>query len=118
MIIINIAGTVGLTKIPSIEKTEDFIYRFEIKRGTPLHDPNEPHLLAFENGTSKAGIFHSLDVTVFRDGQKTVDVELQSFEHWRDSNLTCVRFKFHDTTHNVIEHDYLLSVILRYLEGH
>ena len=41
-------GAQPMTKIPSIEKTEDFIYRLEIKRGTPLHDPNVPHLLAFE----------------------------------------------------------------------
>jgi hypothetical protein len=111
----NRKGVDQMTKIPSIEKTEDFIYRFEVRIGTPLHDSDKPHLLVFEAGTSKAGTFHSLDVTVFRDGQQSTDVELRSFEHRREPNMTFVKFSFHDAMHNVMEHNYLLSLILRYL---
>jgi hypothetical protein len=104
-----------MTKIPSIEKTEDFIYRFEIKGGTPLHDPENPHLLAFEEFIGPVGSFHSLDVTILKDKQRANDLEFQSFEHVRQPNMTYVKFKFLDYAGRVTEHDYLLKVILRYL---
>ena len=105
-----------MTKIPSIEKTEDFIYRSEIKKGTPLHDPDVPHLLAFELHTGPGGTLHSMDVTTIRDGQHANDVEFRSFEHVRQHpKITYLKFIFHDNSNRVIEHDYLLTVILRYL---
>jgi hypothetical protein len=104
-----------MTRIPSTEKTEDFIYRFEIKKGTPLHDPDKPHLLVHENWTSVAGSFHSMDVTILRDGQRANDIEFLSFERVRQPDMTFVKFTYYDSTHRVMDHDYLLTVILRYL---
>ncbi len=104
-----------MTKIPSIEKTEDFIYRLEIKRGTPLHDPSVPNLLAFDQLFGSAGAFHSMDVTILRDGQRANDIDFHSFEHVRQCEMIYVKFKFHDNTTRVTDHDYLLTVILRYL---
>jgi hypothetical protein len=105
-----------MTKIPSIEKTDDFIYRFEIRIGTLLHDPADPHLLAVEQYTDPASAFHSIDVSVSRDKRRAVDVEFRGFEHCRGVNMTCVKFKFLDHAHHVSNHDYLLTVILRYLQ--
>ena len=104
-----------MTKIPSIEKTEDFIYRLEIKRGTPLHDPSVPNLLAFDQFIGSAGAFHSMDVTILRDGQRANDIEFHTFEHACQADMTYVRFTFHDHANRVPDHDYLLTVILRYL---
>jgi hypothetical protein len=105
-----------MTKIPSTEKTDDFIYRSEIKKGTTLHDAEAPHLLAFEIYTEHRGPFHSMDVTTLRDGLRVDDIEFQSFEHVRQHpNITYLRFRFCDNSNHVSEHDYLLIVILRYL---
>jgi hypothetical protein len=105
-----------MTRIPSIEKTDDFIYRIEIKRGAPLHDPNAPHLLAFEQFTGPpVGVFHSVDVTILRDRQRVSDIEFRSFEHSPDRNMTYVKFAFYDHANCITDHDYLLTVILRYL---
>jgi hypothetical protein len=109
-----IAGTTSLTKIPSIEKTDDFIYRFEIKKSTP-HVSDDPHLLVFEGGVGPGKGFHSMDVTILRDGQRTKNVELRSFEHFPEPNLTYIKFEFYDASHKISDHDYLLTVILRYL---
>ena len=71
-----------MTKIPSIEETEDFIYRFEIKKGAPLHDPGNPHFLVFEQFIGPTGVFHSMDVYRFSEqGLHANDIELRSFEH-------------------------------------
>ena len=104
-----------MTKIPSIEKTEDFIYRFAINRGAPLHDPDGPHLLAFEQFIGPGGAFHSMDVITLRDGQRVKDIEFYSFEHIRQCDITYVKFTFYDHANCVTDHDYLLTVILRYL---
>ena len=104
-----------MTKIPSIEKTEDFIYRLEIKRGTLLYDPNAPHLLAFDQLTDHVGTFHSMDVVALRDGQRANDMEFHSFEHVRHAGIAHVKFRFYDNTNRVSEHNYILKVILRYL---
>jgi hypothetical protein len=105
-----------MTKIPSIEKTEDFIYRIEIKRGAPLHNPDGPHLLAFEQFIGPGGgAFHSVDVTILRDRQRVNDIDFYSFEHIRQCDITYVKFTFYDHAHCVTDHDYLLTVILRYL---
>ena len=51
-----------MTRMLSIEKACDFIYRFEIKQGAPLRDPNAANLLAFEQFIGPtAGAFHSVD---------------------------------------------------------
>ena len=34
-----------MTKIPSIEKTDDYIYRATRSKGAPIEDPNDPDLL-------------------------------------------------------------------------
>ena len=91
-----------MTKIPSIETTEDFIYRLEIKWGTPLHDPDMPHLLAFEQFIGPAGTFHSMDVTTLRDGQHVKDIEFRSFEHVSQRDMTYTKFTFHDNANCVI----------------
>jgi hypothetical protein len=104
-----------MTRIPSTEKTEDFIYRFEIKKGTPLYNSDEPNLLVLEDFVGPAGVFHSLDVTVLKDGQRANDIEFRSFEHVCQPNMTYVKFKFYDMTQNTMEHDFLLTIVLRYL---
>lgn len=104
-----------MTKIPSIEKTDDFIFRSEIKKGTAQHDPDAPHLLVFDLFAKPAGPFHSMDVTALKDGFRTNDIEIYSFEHLRHSDIAYVRFKFYDNANLVSEHHYLLTVILRYL---
>jgi len=38
-----------MAKIPSIEKTDDFIYRFEVKKSS-RGVSDDPHLLVFEGG--------------------------------------------------------------------
>jgi hypothetical protein len=103
-----------MTKIPSIEKTDDFIYRFVIKRDSPLHDPDDPHLLMIDEFVGPGGSLHSIDMTVLRDGQRANDIEFRSFEHVRDPSMTWLKFKFRDYTNQVSEHEYLLTVILRY----
>jgi hypothetical protein len=105
-----------LARIPSTEKTKDFIYRVEVKKGTPLHDPNAPTLLVFEDYVAPAGAFHSLDVTVLRDEQPAPGIDLCSFEHMRERNMSYVKFIFNDATHCVLDHDYLLTMILRYFD--
>ena len=104
-----------MIKIPSIEKTEDFIYRIQIKKGAPLHDPDAPHLLTFEQFIGPAGAFHSIDLTILRDGQRANEIEFRSFEHVPQDNITYVKFTFYDNANRAVEHDYLLTVILRYL---
>jgi hypothetical protein len=105
-----------MTKIPSTEETGDFIYRFEIKKGTPPYNPDNPNHLVTEQFIGPTGVFHSMDITVFRDKVRANDVEFCGFEHLRDSNLTFVRFTLHDRVHHVIDHDYLLTIVLRYLQ--
>ena len=43
------------------------------------------------------------------------DIEFRSFEHVSQRDMTYTKFTFHDNANYVIEHDYLLTVILRYL---
>ena len=104
-----------MTKIPSIEKTADFIFRSEIKKGTVQHEPDAPHLLFFFLFVTPVGPFHSVDVVTFRDGRRTNDIEFYSFEHMRSGNTAYATFKFYDYANVITEHDYLLTVILRYL---
>ena len=104
-----------MARIPSTERTDDFIYRFEIKTGTPLPDPDDPHLLVIEGFVGPAGLFHSMDLTISRDGQRANDIEFRSFEHFREPNMTHVKFMFRDKTYHVIRHAYMLTIILRYL---
>jgi hypothetical protein len=102
-------------KIPSTEKTNDFIYRVEIKKSDHRHGHDDPNLLDFELAIEPAGAFHSMDVTILRDGQRATDVEFRSFELWRDPNMSYFKMTFHENTHRITDHDYLLTIILRYL---
>jgi len=104
-----------MTKIPSIEITEDFIYRLEVQKGTESLDPNDPHLLVFDQFVDASGVLHSLDFTVRRDRQRALDVEFRGFKHLRQPNMTYVKLTFHDDGHRASEHHYLLTIVLRYL---
>jgi hypothetical protein len=103
-----------MAKIPSTEKTDDFIYRFEVKNSS-RGVSEDPHLLVFEGGIGPGNGFHSMDVTILRDRQRANDVELHSFERFPEPNMTYIKFAFYDASHMVSDHDYLLTVILRYL---
>ncbi len=70
-----------MTKIPSIEQTNDFIYRIEVAKGARLADANCPNLLMFEGYSESVGPLHSLDVTVLRDGLRATDIEFRGCEH-------------------------------------
>ena len=104
-----------MTKIPSTQKTDDFIHRLEVKRGSRPNFSNDPHLLEFDHFIESLGTFHSIDVSVLRDGRIVTDVDFLSFDHNRQHNATYIRFKFRDSENYVVDHDYLLTVILRYL---
>ena len=104
-----------MTKIPCTEKTDDFIFRLEVKKGSPPQFSNDPHLLELITSSNRSRTFHSIDVSVLRDGRGVTDVDFLSFEHSRQDNVTYIRFKFHDNENYVVQHDYLLTVILRYL---
>lgn len=102
-----------MAKIPSTEKTNDFIYRMEVKSGTSLR-ADDPHLLIIEEFVGPAGSLHSMDITILRDGQRVDEVEFRSFEHSRQPNITYIKLVFYDHAHNVVRHNYLLTIVLRY----
>ena len=114
-----------MTKIPSIQSTNDFIFRKEWQKGNPASDPDNPHLLvidglfnpsnALDEPIESLGSFHSLDVTVFRDGKQTNDVDLLTFHHRRNETSCWFSLEFVDPQNIVAEHDYLVTIILRYL---
>jgi hypothetical protein len=106
-----------VANIPSIEKTDDLIFRSKIPKGTPPNEPTDPHLLVFEIFVEPVGPFHSVDVTPFRDGARAPDIGFWGFDHILPARCSCayLRFKFYDRAHCTTEHDYLLTVILRYL---
>jgi hypothetical protein len=114
-----------VTKIPSTQSTNDFIIRTEVDKGYPLREPDNPHLLvidglfdpstASDGPIASLGPFHSLDVTVMRDGKQANDVNLETFRH-RCHEMTCwFSLEFSDVQHMVSDHKYLVTVILRYL---
>jgi len=105
-----------MTKIPSIEKTDDYIYRATRSKGAPIEDPNDPHLLLFQVFPQASGPFHSMDITVLRDGHRANDIEFRSFEHFMSSDgIAYAVVKLYDRSRSVVEHDYILTAILRYL---
>jgi hypothetical protein len=114
-----------VTKIPSNQSTNDFIFREEWQKGYPLRDPDKPHLFvigrlfnpsnASDEPVESLGSFHSLDVTVFRDGKQARDVDLNTFHHRRDEMTFWFSLEFCDPQNIVSEHNYLVTVILRYL---
>lgn len=104
-----------MARIRSTEETDDFIYRVEIKMGEPLYDKNIPNLLVFEQYIEPAGPFHSMDVTILRDGQRVRDVEFRSFDHLPGPSMSYFKFAFHENARRITNHNYLLTVILRYL---
>jgi hypothetical protein len=105
-----------MTKIPSVEKTDDYIYRAKLNKGPRIEDPNDPHLLLFQLFPQATGPFHSMDITILRDGHRANDVEFRSFEHFISSDkFAYAVFKLYDRAGSVAEHDYILTAILRYL---
>jgi hypothetical protein len=107
-----------MAKIPSTEQTDDFIYRVEIKNEAPLYNRNEPNLLVFETYVEpSSGTLHSIDVSILRDGQRAANIDLCSFEHMRGVGMSGVKATFCETAHCVAGHNYLLTMILRYLVG-
>jgi hypothetical protein len=114
-----------VTKIPSNQSTNDFIFREEWQKGYPLRDPDDPHLLVIDGlfnpstcsdePVASLGSFHSLDVTVFRDGKQANDVNLRTFHHRRHEMDCYYSLEFSDAGNTVSEHEYLVTVILRYL---
>ncbi len=75
-----------MTKIPSIEKTDDYIYRAKFNKGAPIEEPDDPHLLLFQIFPQATGPFHSMDITILRDGHRANDIEFRSFEHFISSD--------------------------------
>ena len=114
-----------MTKIPSIQSTNDFIFRKEWPKGYPLRDPDNPHLLVIDglfnpsNSSDEPigslGSFQSLDVTVFRDGNQVNDVGLNTFHHRHDKTACWFSLEFTDAQNSVSDHNYLVTIILRYL---
>jgi hypothetical protein len=105
-----------MVNIPSIEKTDDYIFRAELKKGATREADEPVNLVTFEHFAGAAGVLHSVDFVTHRDGQRANDLEFQSFEHHVTSpEIAFVRLKFLDLTSAVIDHDYLVTVILRYL---
>ena len=114
-----------MPKIPSNQSTNDFIFRQEWPKGYPPQDPDNPHLLvidglfnpsnASDEPIASLGAFHSLDVTVFRDGKQANDVDLDTFHHRRNEMTFYFSLEFSDAQKIVSEHTYLVTVILRYL---
>ena len=112
-------------RIPSNQATQDFVFREEWQKCYPLGDPDDPHLLvigrlfdpsnASDEPIASLGAFHSLDVTVFRDGKQSNDVNLNTFHHRRHEMSFWFSLEFSDAQNIVAEHTYLVTVILRYL---
>jgi hypothetical protein len=104
-----------MARIPSIEKTDDYIFRMELKKGMVRH-PDEPaNLVTFEHFAAPTGPLHSIDFITYRDGARAEDLEFLSFDHSPSVGLAFVRLKFLDPAYPAVEHDYLITVILRYL---
>jgi hypothetical protein len=114
-----------MAMIPSNQSTNDFIFRIEVGKGSLLRDPDNPHLLGIDgffdpsNSSDEPieslGSFHSLDVTVFKDRKRTNDVELSIFRHQHREMECWYSLEFSDAGNTVSEHEYLVTVILRYL---
>ena len=102
-----------MTKIPSNQLTNDFIFRLERQTGYALHDPEKPNLLVidglFDPSTvsdepiALLGAFHSLDVTVIRDGKQASDVDLIAFHHQRHEMSLWFSLEFSDAQNGVPE---------------
>jgi len=104
-----------MVRIPSTEQTDDFIYRFEVKQGEPPYDPNIPNLLVFEGHVDPAARFHSMDILITRDGERAFDIDFRSFELQHGKHMNHIKLVFHEPVFPIAEHNYLLTIILRYL---
>ena len=104
-----------MVQIPSIENTDDYIFRAQIDKGTLPRTGENPNILTFVFFVEPTGPLHSVDFVILRDGQRANDIEFRIFKHLVAAKIADVRFKFFDHAHPAMEHDYLLTVILRYL---
>jgi hypothetical protein len=114
-----------MTKIPSNQSTHDFIFRIEVGKGYALRDTDNPHLLGIDGffdpsrcsdePIKSLGSFHSLDVTVLKNKKHSNEVELRTFHHQRHEMDCWFSLEFSDAGNTVSEHEYLITVILRYL---
>lgn len=105
-----------MAKIPSIEKTNDYIFRAELKKGAPREADEPANLVRFEHFIEAPGPLHSIDFVTYRDGTRANDLRFQSFEHHVGPPETAfVQLKFLDPVYAAVDHDYLVTVILRYL---
>ena len=104
-----------MASIPSIETTDDYIFRMELKKGMVRWPDDPPNLIMFEHFAAPTGPLHSIDFVTYRDGARAKDLEFLSFDHSPAAGLALVRLKFLDPAYPAFEHDYLVTVILRYL---
>ena len=107
-----------MTRIPSTQQTDDFIFRYLIKKGAPHSSPDILDLLEFDGFVSPAGPIHSIDVTMHRDRKPAPEIELRSIEYMPQGDAAFVLFKFRDRGKHVAEHEYVLTAILRYFAAH
>lgn len=111
-----------MPKIPSLERTEDFIIRKVIERGSVQPADTEPNCLvewifmdpqkSMDLPPVELDALHSFDITVHRDGQRVGDVHLRSFQSAEDN---VIALELVDDNHVVAEHEYVVTMILRYL---
>ncbi len=94
--------------------TIDIPFKVEIKKGTPLNDPNSPHLLVFEGAIPHVGEFQSMEVGTYRDGRRKHSIGLYSFSQIPKGNSTLIKFQYNDSRRKVIKHDYVLEATLHY----
>jgi hypothetical protein len=111
--------------IPSLERTEDLIFRELITRGTQQLACNNPHdfivdlffepLNHFDEPKPTLGAVHSFAITVRRDGIPANDIQLQHVRHRRGEQFSVLIIQMRDDQCVVAEHEYLVTIILRYL---
>jgi hypothetical protein len=94
--------------------TIDFHFNKEIKKGTDLNDPGNPHLLKFEKSIPHVGEFQSMEVQIHRDGKLKHSIGLRSFHMMPKGGGTWVTFQVIDMRRKVIKHDYVLDADLHF----
>lgn len=114
-----------MSQIPSTQRTSDFINRYHHPKSCPLREHDKPYLFAIYGWVTPAtssdepvlaNAFHSLDVVTFRDGVQVKDIDLRSFRHIQRQEHTEFELELCDIGNVVTEHDYIVTVVLRYFE--